>query len=90
MRTEGHPKGCPSLIEGTMTTIETDNPLIHFWVSYYDFIWKYWPIVAMLFAAYLFIAIRKLKRDRKAHREHMAKMDKDIEELRRIRDSLKR
>ena len=62
-----------------MTTIETDNPLIQYWVAYYDFIWKYWPIFALLLVAYIIVSVRRIKRDRKAHREHMAKMDKDIE-----------
>lgn len=44
-----------------MTTIVTDNPLIKYWLVWYDIVYKYWYIILILVVIYFVLRILKMK-----------------------------
>ena len=66
-----------------MTTIETDNPIIKWWVEYYDIIWKAWPIVLVLLFIYCVILFRRYRKAYKKLDELNRQRDEKTEELRK-------
>ena len=72
-----------------MTTIETDNPIIKWWVEYYDIIWKYWPIVLALLLCYCAILFVRHRKARRKLDELNRQRNEKTEELRKAYKQMK-
>ena len=46
-----------------MTT--TDNPIIEWWVKYYDILWHYWPVVLLALIIAVWLTVRHFSRRQK-------------------------
>ena len=65
-----------------MTEIVTDNPLVKLWVWGLDITWRYWYIWLVLLIVWMWLVVKRFKRQEKFWEELNRKSDKTTEDLR--------
>ena len=65
-----------------MTEIVTDNPLVKLWVWGLDITWRYWYIWLVLLIVWIWLVVKRFKRQEKFWEELNRKSDKTTEDLR--------
>lgn len=65
-----------------MTEIVTDNPLVKLWVWGLDIIWRYWYIWLVLLIIWMWLVVKRFKREEKFWEDLNSKSDKTTEDLR--------
>lgn len=62
----------------------TENPIIRFWLWYYDMLWQYWPVWLVLIVIAVYMTERHFCKKRREWDAFMEGERKRLEELKRI------